>query len=405
LTFDDQPEEPEQRAAPESPDEPSSAGASEPHGPSPSVTAGSGTAGESVGPSAASPASEESSTGERAWDGDRASGRSALAPDSSAGEPDAGPNAPKPPKKKGKNKARIQQLEAQLQELQEQQRQRDRDERLSQVPASGVSGVSGASGVPGASARDLARYRAEVEAGSAPGSARDTADPLPARGRRADVATRPGRARAIDAAKADDGARPGAGPLWWVALGVLVVLVVLAGSYAFAQRRHAQDLTSARDQRQTAGQAAGEFAQTLFTYDSTKPTASLTHLAQLASKAFRPKIEAARSQGQGSTTTAHFTIKAEPVSVYVDEPSGNHTTAVCVVSLTLKAGTESETHPVYVEVELVRESGTWKVDQVTNDGPRLGFNDSNLGAGTTPGAGSSSSSTTTTAPASPTTAP
>src|SRR5581483_5061752 len=92
--------------------------------------------------------------------------------------------------------------------------------------------------------------------------------------------------------------------VWWGA-AVAALLVVVALTAAVLQWQRADDAAAERHARQAAGEVAGEFSQTLFTYDAANPTASLDRLRQLATTAYQPKVDSARQTAAGSPAAAN----------------------------------------------------------------------------------------------------
>jgi hypothetical protein len=157
-------------------------------------------------------------------------------------------------------------------------------------------------------------------------------------------------------------------PTWArVAGAVAVLLVVLLAVTTYTQRNHADDLRSAARDRTAAERVAGEFAETLFTFDGAHPTASLDRLKQLATSAYQPKVDEARqtalaggSQGQTQANmTAHVT------DVYLTELAGSQAHAVTRADWVLNASGQTLALDLYLRIDLKREGGSWKVDAVT----------------------------------------
>ena len=115
-----------------------------------------------------------------------------------------------------------------------------------------------------------------------------------------------------------------------LAIGVGAVLLVVLALTTVVQGNRARDLRSDAHQRTAAERVAGEFAEVLFTFQSTKPTANLDRLQALATAKYKPRVDAARKgavtdqvPGQQSlTSTTHVT------DVYLTEIDGSTAHAV-----------------------------------------------------------------------------
>ena len=181
-------------------------------------------------------------------------------------------------------------------------------------------------------------------------------------------------------------------PRWvrWAAFATVVVLAGLA-IVAVQQGRHADRVTAQAHDRTAAERVAGEFSETLFTFEAAKPTAHLDRLKELATKAYQPKVDEARQTAlAGSTAGAsQASMTSHVTDVYLTELTGDQAHAVTRSDWVLTAGGQTLDLDLYLQIDLRREGGTWKVDTV-----------SALTAKQPKGA-----ATTTTAPASGTTTP
>ena len=104
---------------------------------------------------------------------------------------------------------------------------------------------------------------------------------------------------------------------------------------AVQQGRHADDVTSQAHDRVAAERVAGEFSETLFTFDAATPTAHLDRLRQLATKAYQPKVDEARQTALAGSSAgaAQASMTAHVTDVYLTELSGDQAHAVDAVGL------------------------------------------------------------------------
>jgi hypothetical protein len=178
-------------------------------------------------------------------------------------------------------------------------------------------------------------------------------------------------------------------------VGVLAVTTVVQGNRASDARAEAR-------QRTAAERVAGEFAEVLFTFQSTKPTANLDRLQALATAAYKPRVDAARKvavtdqiPGEAAlSSTTHIT------DVYLTEIDGDTAHAVTRGTWEVSSGAERAQLALYLRIDLRREHGTWKVDAANGITARPATSDSSGPAPSTGSTGSSSTSSPTSSPAS-----
>jgi hypothetical protein len=195
------------------------------------------------------------------------------------------------------------------------------------------------------------------------------------------------------AATAEPGSRRGV-PVWQLAAQIVAFIVIVAiAIVGILEWRRADRLSSQRNDRLNASQAAGTFAEALLTYDSANPTATLNRLKTMATASYQPKIEQARSSAlSGPAQQSKTTSTAHVENTYITEVDGSSADAVCQTSwLVSSAGQTAPAVDFYLKVALKRQGGTWKVDNVAG-----------LAAVQPPGAGTPAPTTPpTTAPGSP----
>ena len=170
-----------------------------------------------------------------------------------------------------------------------------------------------------------------------------------------------------------------------VAGAIAAVLVVVLAITTVAQGHRASDLRAEVHQRTAAERVAGEFAEVLFTFKSTKPTANLDRLQALATKAYKPRVDAARKvavtdqvPGQQSlTSTTHVT------DVYLTDIEGDTAHAVTRGTWEVSSGTDHAELVLYLRLDLKREHGAWKVDAANGINARPAASDTNPAPSTT----------------------
>jgi Mce-associated membrane protein len=152
---------------------------------------------------------------------------------------------------------------------------------------------------------------------------------------------------------------------------VLVVVVLAAAvTTALLQWRQADRLTTRENTRQQVGTRAGEFGQALLSYRHTDPDAARKRVLSLATDDFGRTYDEAFTDGlQGVITKLKADATATVRTVYVDTVSGDDAKAIVVMDSEVKstAGTRRVLGS-YLEMELVRQKGGWRVKSVNSIG-------------------------------------
>ncbi len=185
-----------------------------------------------------------------------------------------------------------------------------------------------------------------------PGDGRDepAAAPGPRRGDRADTGE-----------DHDAPGRPG-----WVLVAVAVCAVALLGITAWSLLR-ADDLASQQDDRRAAASVAGRFASATMSYDHRDLEGSLAAVTDLATRDYaetyqnaffeelQPVVDELRARG-----------RVHVRDVYVSEIGDDTATAVVSFDAVIRStiGTRRLTGS-YVRVDLKKEGGAWKADDLT----------------------------------------
>lgn len=184
-------------------------------------------------------------------------------------------------------------------------------------------------------------------------------------------------------------ARSGGRALLVVACVGLAVLSVAMGILAAVLSSR---LDRERGDRQAVQDVSGRFAAALLTYDYTDLDKAKARVLALSTRKFQKEYDAAFTGGLDVLVKETQTRSAGTVTdVFVGSISGDSATTIAVVDA-VSQGTAGRNQLVssYIELELVKLSGMWKVDNVTN----LNFGQA---AGAVPGATTTPSTTATTA--------
>jgi Mce-associated membrane protein len=147
-----------------------------------------------------------------------------------------------------------------------------------------------------------------------------------------------------------------------VVLAVAVLGLALAAA-AFASRLHAE-----RSSRQQVEDVSGRFAAALLTYDYTNLDPSKKKVLSLSTGKFQKEYEQAFTGGLDTLFKETQARSAGTVNdVFVGEIDHGTVTSIVVVDA-VAAGTSGTRRLVssYIELQLVKVNGAWKVDGVTN---------------------------------------
>ncbi|MDN3351311.1 hypothetical protein [Actinomadura sp. DC4] len=152
----------------------------------------------------------------------------------------------------------------------------------------------------------------------------------------------------------------------------VMVLVVLAAAVttALLQWRQAGRLSAREDTRRQVSTRAGEFGQALLSYDHSDPDAARKRVLGMTTDDFGRTYDVAFTDGlQGIITKLKADAKATVRTVYVGDVGGDDAKAVVVMDSEVKstAGTRRVLGS-YLEMELVRQHGQWRVKSVNSIG-------------------------------------
>lgn len=160
-----------------------------------------------------------------------------------------------------------------------------------------------------------------------------------------------------------------------------VVLAALAVSLK-------SSLDDERGDRRAVEQVSGRFATALLTYDYKRLDDAKERVLALATGTFRSEYERAFSGLDAFLKETQASSTATVTDVFVGALDEDRATSIVVVDAVVR-GTSGTRRAAasYIQLDLVKVSGGWRVDGVTN---------LNFGQSTLPGAGGAPSATTTT---------
>ena len=169
-------------------------------------------------------------------------------------------------------------------------------------------------------------------------------------------------------------------------IGLFVLSLVLGILSAVLGSRLDDEVT----RRDDVEEVAGRFATALLTYDHAKLDETRDAVLALSTGKFRKEYEQAFAGGlEVLITETKATSEGTVTDVYVSDVEEDTASAIVVANVRV-SGTAGDrrTAASYIQLELVRVSGAWRVDGVTN----LNFGQ-NSGAGAVPAAPTTSTTT------------
>jgi hypothetical protein len=190
---------------------------------------------------------------------------------------------------------------------------------------------------------------------------------------------------------ADDEPGPGATGSKRLLAVVCIGLAVLSVAMGVLAAVLASRLDHERSDRRAVQDVSGRFAAALLTYDYTDLNQAKSRVLALSTRKFQKEYSDAFTGGLEVLVKETKTRSAGTVTdVFLGNISGGAATTIAVVNA-VSQGTAGRNQLVssYIELELVKLAGTWKVDNVTN----LNFGQA---AGALPGVGTASTTTSST---------
>ena len=152
------------------------------------------------------------------------------------------------------------------------------------------------------------------------------------------------------------------------ALGLLcVVFLVVAVAMAVLAANLSSKLDDERGGRRDVEQVAGRFGQALTTYDYRKLDQFRRSVFGLSTGAFHKQFDDAFPGLKELITTGKTVSRGTVKDVFVSDTADDTATAIVVVSMAVN-GTSGPRVAAdsYVQLDLVKSSGRWRVDGVTN---------------------------------------
>lgn len=138
----------------------------------------------------------------------------------------------------------------------------------------------------------------------------------------------------------------------------VVLAVVAAGVYNSLQHE--------RNDRDDVRQAASTFSSRLLTFDYRKPDALQRAVKSMSTARFAREYDRAFPGLKELITAGQTTSEGAVTDVYVGDVDADSATVIAVVKTTTDGRAGRRTGDFYMELDMAKASGDWKVDGFTN---------------------------------------
>jgi Mce-associated membrane protein len=152
-------------------------------------------------------------------------------------------------------------------------------------------------------------------------------------------------------------------PAWvWIVVALLVAALVFTTTLAVIQWRNASDLRHDESLRRSAAATAAQFGQALYTYDYNDLAAAKARVLRLATAGYAKGYEANSSTQQQTIARLKAKETAKPAGVFLTDVVKNRVAGVVILNTSLQSTAGNRSLVEYLDVALVRQGSTWKVD-------------------------------------------
>ena len=148
----------------------------------------------------------------------------------------------------------------------------------------------------------------------------------------------------------------------WIVIAVLAALLVFTATLSVIEWRRAGDLRNSDSRRRSAAATAAQFGTALFTYDYNDLAGAKARVVRLATPAYAKGYDASSAAEQATITKLKARETARASGVFLTDAVKNRVAAVVVLNSSLQSASGNRSSVTYLDVALVRQGGTWKVD-------------------------------------------
>lgn len=147
-----------------------------------------------------------------------------------------------------------------------------------------------------------------------------------------------------------------------VGLGVALVFMT---TFGLLQWRRASGLNHTATLRRSAAATAGQFASTLYTYDSADLPGARARVLRLATQEFGRRYDATQGPEQAAIAKLKAREAGRVTGVFLTDVVRNRAAAVVIVNTLIEAADQRRTGVTYLDVALLHGPTGWKVDRAT----------------------------------------
>src|SRR4051794_29125347 len=152
-------------------------------------------------------------------------------------------------------------------------------------------------------------------------------------------------------------------PTWaWILIAILGAALVFTTTVAVIQWRRADDLRHKESARKAAASTAARFAGALYTYDYSDLAAAKARVLPLLTAKYAKNYETAIPAQQAEVIRLKAKETAKVAGVFLTDVVGDRAAAVVILDTNLQSTAGNRAATSYLDVALVRQGSTWKVD-------------------------------------------
>ena len=148
----------------------------------------------------------------------------------------------------------------------------------------------------------------------------------------------------------------------WIVIAVLAAGLVFTATLALLQWRRAGDLRHAASVRKAAASTTAQFASALYTYDYNDLAGARARVLRFATPKYAKGYDATSAPQQDTITKLKAREAARVTGVFLTDVVKDHVAGVAILDTTAQTTAGSRRATNYLDVALVRQGGTWKVD-------------------------------------------
>ena len=148
----------------------------------------------------------------------------------------------------------------------------------------------------------------------------------------------------------------------WFVIAVLAAGLVFTATLAVIQWRRAGDLRHAASVRKAAASTAAQFGAALYTYDYNDLAGARAKVLRFATPKYAKGYDAGSAPQQETIAKLKARETGRVTGVFLTDVLRDHVAGVVILETTAQTTAGSRRATNYLDVALVRQGSTWKVD-------------------------------------------